>query len=242
MLLVGCSGDSQTQNSTAVNGLTAGEVGVTSGELESLIDQVMTEWTSAETIQRECLATTGLTIEARLLTVDVATSDGSLRTNLEAARAMGFGIVSNEGRTGVSFTVVAQPDWLANEDEIRTVLATECVGAVNAIEAQSRLRELQEQLRPSIDRATVEADPRIVDAVENWSQCMAARGYDYGAPSEAGTDWNARYSLLGPQPTPEALAAFQVDEIAVAVASAECNILEIAPVYQQVVDDLQQDQ
>jgi hypothetical protein len=60
-----------------------------------------------------------------------------------------------------------------------------CEGAAHEA-VYGRNTELWEELGPAFDalQERVEADPRIIERNEEWSQCMAAAGYLYATPQE----------------------------------------------------------
>jgi hypothetical protein len=89
----------------------------------------------------------------------------------------------------------------------------------------------------------VDADPRIVEARENWSKCMEERGYEYEEDQdEIIEEYQERLdklldgddpaSLTGP--SAEALRKLQEQEIAVSLADLECQIKHTDDIYREV--------
>jgi hypothetical protein len=89
----------------------------------------------------------------------------------------------------------------------------------------------------------VNSDPRIVEALRNWSKCMRGRGYDYKEDQdEIIEEYGDRLDELteGDDPTKltgeraKALQALQKEEIAVSLADLECEVKYCDEVYRQV--------
>lgn len=118
--------------------------------------------------------------------------------------------------------------------------ATEAVfgGAQVLTQLQGRLDQLDERILE---------DQRMVRAVERWSSCMSAAGYQYEDPDAIDGQLTKRMeAIVGPIPGPfatgpppgerpqpydhAALAALQRDEVAIARADYACERKHIAPV------------
>jgi hypothetical protein len=107
---------------------------------------------------------------------------------------------------------------------------------------QERLDQLEERILQ---------DQRMVRAIEDWSGCMAAEGYEYEEPEEIDSDLFGRMErLVGPLPgqfatgpapgekpkafRPSALAKLQREEVAIARADFACERRHITPVEEAV--------
>lgn len=89
----------------------------------------------------------------------------------------------------------------------------------------------------------VEEDPRIVEATENWSQCMHDLGYEYSEDQdEIIEEYQERLDELVGDADPstltgtraEALSKLQQEEIAVSLADLECQVRYTDDVYREV--------
>lgn len=92
--------------------------------------------------------------------------------------------------------------------------------ANDAVYGENAFEQLDNQFQEV--NARVDADPRIVEAYAAWSACMSDAGYSYSNPNEPITDISTRYQALGQSPSPDALKAFQDEEIATAEADRKC--------------------
>lgn len=94
--------------------------------------------------------------------------------------------------------------------------------------------------------ALIEQDPRVIEAIAAWSDCMREAGFDYNNPEETEPDFEDRLEgvLDGADPeslSPDAQAALtelQGEERAVAVAQLQCEEEYVEPVVQQVETEL----
>lgn len=92
----------------------------------------------------------------------------------------------------------------------------------------------------------VEQDPRMIDAITAWSDCMAADGYDYTHPDQVTDDLTQRLGAIaqGQDPTTltgpdlDALHELQGEELAVAALLAACEEEHIEPVQAVVEGEL----
>jgi len=94
--------------------------------------------------------------------------------------------------------------------------------------------------------ALIEQDPRVIEAVANWGDCMREEGFDYNNPEEVETHIEDRLEAIldGADPAmlsadaQAALAELQGEERAIAVRDLECEEEFIEPVVQQVETEL----
>jgi hypothetical protein len=92
----------------------------------------------------------------------------------------------------------------------------------------------------------VEQDPRMIDAIVAWSDCMAAEGYDYTHPDQVDDDLTQRLDAIAQGQDPatlsgpdlEALHELQGEELAVAALLASCEEEHIEPVQEVVEGEL----
>jgi hypothetical protein len=129
--------------------------------------------------------------------------------------------------------------------------ATEAVfgGAQVLTELQGKLDALEER---------VLQDQRMVRAIENWSRCMAAAGYQYEEPEAIDSDLFERMEeIVGPLPGQFAtgpaageeprpydraeLAKLQQEEVAIARADHRCELKHITPVEEKVTPQYSKD-
>jgi len=107
----------------------------------------------------------------------------------------------------------------------------------------------EEQLNPNFLNpfdALVYQDPRYIDAVAKWSDCMRDAGYDYESPEDAEDQLIERFNSLvgGADPATltgsdkDALAELQGEERAIAQADLQCQEQELREVEQQVERDI----
>jgi hypothetical protein len=107
----------------------------------------------------------------------------------------------------------------------------------------------EEQRNPNFNNpfdVLVEQDPRYIDAVAAWSDCMGEAGYDYESPEDAEDEILDRYDELtrGQDPSTltgsdaEALTQLQAEERAIAAADFPCQEEHLRPVEEQVERDL----
>jgi hypothetical protein len=89
----------------------------------------------------------------------------------------------------------------------------------------------------------VDSDPRIIEALHNWSKCMHARGYDYKKDQDEIIDeYGERLDQLVGDSDPTrltgarlaALHKLQQQEIKVSIADMECEIKYADDVYHEV--------
>ena len=106
-----------------------------------------------------------------------------------------------------------------------------------------------EQLSPTFQNpfdVLVEQDPRRVDAVKKWSECMKKGGYDYEDPQDGEDEILERYDDLtkGADPTTlsesdqAALKDLQDQERALALADFACQDEFLAPVEQHIEHEI----
>ena len=84
----------------------------------------------------------------------------------------------------------------------------------------------------------VEQDPRMIDALAAWSQCMAADGYDYTHPDQVTDDLTERLDAIAQGQDPatltgpalDALHELQGEELAVSALLTSCEEDNIEPV------------
>lgn len=70
----------------------------------------------------------------------------------------------------------------------------------------------------------VDGDPRVQEAVRQWRNCMAERGFpDLATPEEPANQVRARLADLGEPPPPDELAALRRRELEVAAADHACS-------------------
>ena len=94
--------------------------------------------------------------------------------------------------------------------------------------------------------ALIEQDPRVIEAIANWSDCMREEGFDYNNPEEVEPDIEDRLDAVldGADPATlsadaqSALTELQGEEQAIAVRDLECEEEFIEPVVQQVESEL----
>ena len=94
--------------------------------------------------------------------------------------------------------------------------------------------------------ARIEQDPRVIAALEAWSDCMREAGFDYSTPEETEPDLNDRLDAILNGADPETLSApaqaelteLQGEERAIAVADLECEAKFVEPVKKQVETEL----
>jgi hypothetical protein len=92
----------------------------------------------------------------------------------------------------------------------------------------------------------VEQDPRMIDAITAWSDCMAADGYDYTRPDQVTDDLTQRLDAIAQGQDPatlsgpdlDALRELQGEELAVAALLASCEEEHIEPVQEAVEGEL----
>ena len=92
----------------------------------------------------------------------------------------------------------------------------------------------------------IDQDPRVVDALGKWSECMRQKGYDYAHPDDVEQDLHDRLAevtrgadprtLTGPDAA--ALAELQGEELALAPVSIACEEDVLEPVISQVESEL----
>ncbi|MGD9704161.1 MAG: hypothetical protein AB7Q42_25535 [Acidimicrobiia bacterium] len=101
------------------------------------------------------------------------------------------------------------------------------------------LQSLQEQL-DELDEQII-ADPRMVEAISSWSDCMREAGYDLPEPEQVDVVLLSKLeAIVGPpgSETPdydkEALAELQREEVAMVAADIDCEEEHITPVEEDV--------
>jgi hypothetical protein len=94
--------------------------------------------------------------------------------------------------------------------------------------------------------AVLEQDPRVVAAMTDWSDCVAADGFTYAHPDDVETDLKQRLDALTAgadpamltDPAADALAELQGEELAVAAAATTCEEDVVEPVVEEVETEL----
>jgi hypothetical protein len=94
--------------------------------------------------------------------------------------------------------------------------------------------------------ALVEQDPRVIDAVAAWSDCMRQAGFDYNSPEEIEPDLEQRLNAILDGADPEMLSVaaqadltqLQGEERATAAADLTCELKFIEPAVRQVETEL----
>ncbi|MCL2849344.1 MAG: hypothetical protein FWE61_04790, partial [Micrococcales bacterium] len=69
----------------------------------------------------------------------------------------------------------------------------------------------------------VEADDRVLAALDGWATCMAGKGYEHATPDEARESITARTRVDGKPITGADLQALRAEEIATAVDDHACS-------------------
>jgi hypothetical protein len=94
--------------------------------------------------------------------------------------------------------------------------------------------------------ALIEQDPRVIEAISDWSDCMREEGFDYNNPEEVESDIEDRLEAILDGADVESLSAeaqavlneLQGEERAIAVRDLECEEEHIEPAVQQVEAEL----
>jgi hypothetical protein len=94
--------------------------------------------------------------------------------------------------------------------------------------------------------AVLEQDPRVVAAMADWSDCVAADGFTYAHPDDVETDLKQRLDALTAGadpatltgPAADALAELQGEELAVAAVATTCEEDIVDPVVEEVETEL----
>lgn len=94
--------------------------------------------------------------------------------------------------------------------------------------------------------ALIEQDPRVIDAIANWAECMREEGFDYNNPEEVEPDIEDRLDAILNGAEPDELSAeaqsnlteLQGEERAIAVRDLECEEEFIEPVVEQIETEL----
>jgi hypothetical protein len=92
----------------------------------------------------------------------------------------------------------------------------------------------------------VDQDPRMIDALAAWSDCMAAEGFDYANPDQVDSDLHERLDAIvqGQDPTTlsgpdlDALHELQGYELAVSALLTSCEEEHIEPVQSTVENEI----
>jgi hypothetical protein len=94
--------------------------------------------------------------------------------------------------------------------------------------------------------AAIDQDPRVVRALEEWSDCMREQGYDYSHPDDVEQDLHDRFDAVTRGADPRtlagtdaaALAELQGEELALAPVSISCEEDVLEPVIADVETEL----
>lgn len=94
--------------------------------------------------------------------------------------------------------------------------------------------------------AVLEQDPRVVAAMADWSDCVAADGFTYAHPDDVETDLKQRLDALTAGadpatltgPAADALAELQGEELAIAAVATACEEDAVDPVVEEVETEL----
>jgi hypothetical protein len=94
--------------------------------------------------------------------------------------------------------------------------------------------------------ALIEQDPRVIEAIAAWSDCMREAGFDYNSPEEIEPDMEERLDAILDGADFDTLSAaaqadlteLQGEERAIAVADLECELEFIEPAVRQVETEL----
>lgn len=92
----------------------------------------------------------------------------------------------------------------------------------------------------------VEQDPRMIDAIAEWSDCMATEGYDYEHPDGVSDDLRQRLDAIAQGQDPAtltgpslaALEEIQSEELAIAALLTSCEEEHVEPVQEAVEAEL----
>ena len=104
-------------------------------------------------------------------------------------------------------------------------------------------RRFLESLTAKLDELDerIVADPRMVDAIDGWAQCMRRAGYPLADPDEVDVVLQARLEeIVGPPDAPNpdfdrrALLALQGEEVAMVTKDIACEEQHIAAVEERV--------
>lgn len=94
--------------------------------------------------------------------------------------------------------------------------------------------------------AAIDSDPRMVQAFEDWSACLANEGYEYDDPDEVEDDIQDRVDAIVGDSDPAALSGASLDalnelqgyERAVAGLAADCEEEIVDPVTEQIETEI----
>jgi hypothetical protein len=94
--------------------------------------------------------------------------------------------------------------------------------------------------------AVLEQDPRVVAAMADWSDCVAADGFTYAHPDDVETDLKQRLDALTAGadpatltgPAADALTELQGEELAIAAVATTCEEDAVDPVVEEVETEL----
>ncbi|MGH8927218.1 MAG: hypothetical protein ACRDWH_02615 [Acidimicrobiia bacterium] len=92
----------------------------------------------------------------------------------------------------------------------------------------------------------IEQDPRVIAALEDWSQCVGEEGFDYSHPDEIEEDIQERFDAITEGQDPQSLAGSALDaltelqgeERAVAQIDFECAEELLEPVIEEVESEI----
>jgi hypothetical protein len=231
LLLVGaCSGNHAIQDAASSESLMAGEVRLAPSQVNEAIRQARREFDAAQTEIASCMEARGFDYRRDTLSIDLLGSSGTLRTDLEVAEEVGYGIVDNEGDIGVRIAVDS-PTRSASEQA--TIIGS--CPADSEVDPQARLVELRRASRSSIEEAWL-VGQEMVAADAAWVECMSDLGYRYSSSQDAFSQLDTRYQeLVSAHAKADEVAKFRDLEIRVATSDVKCNILHIAPVVNEIV-------
>ena len=200
--------------------------------LDQVIRGALDEFNAAEEAFTACLRGAGFDYTPRTAQVAVTSDHGGLRSRAEMIRTVGYGIVDGEAGAGVQVFVSSGGLPAAQREAFEASVSAggECGHRLNYVDIQQVVQKYQD-MPPEADERVL-ADPKFIEAQNNWTKCMKNLGYQFNSPIEAFSYIESKSFAIGSDP--EDIAALAEEEVRIATADLDCFNKHLDPIVREL--------
>lgn len=202
--------------------------------LDQVIRETLKQFNEAEEVFAACLQNAGFVYTRRSAHVSVISDHGGLRSRDEMIRTVGYGIVNGDGGSGVQAVVRGGgvPEAQREAYIKSTSPGGECESKVNYVDIQQVIQEGYQDAPVGIDERDL-ADPRFIEAQNNWRRCMKSLGYQFNSTIDAFNYIELKHFSIGEDSTDR--SDLIEEEVDIATADLECYNEYVDPVVRELV-------
>lgn len=196
--------------------------------LDQVIRKALQQFNEAEETFAACLHKAGFDYRPRTAQVTVTSDHGGLRSRAEMIRTVGYGIVDGEAGAGVEASVSSGGVRETQREAFEYAVSPggECADQLNYVDIQQVVQEYQD-MPPDVDDRVL-ADPRFIEAQNNWRSCMKSLGYQFNSPIDAFGYIESKHLAVGSNS--EEIAKLKDEEVRIATADLDCYTQYLDPI------------